>query len=547
MNQIGEKLAEMSEQEKDEWIYNMARTTGEKRRNDFINSLIAIDTQQDHRLISLKKEMDDWCEKVDDQEIYIECRGYEVYGDSYWDNDWSYEYSDPFGIGSQLIRAFQVAEDLLFHKQYEQALDLYERLCMMSFSTLDNDMGEWSELELEDLVENELVSLNLKSILLNLMYARYQESRGVKRAEMLYRYLSWRMHPNINIEDMFIVGPEELTGLDIFMEEWISFLKNMNGDLAGELLTEACLYQGGCERLGEIAKEVRERHPVLYKNACQQLLDDNNLSECEELGLEAIGLLPENLIIRGTIANLTAEAAERLEHADVVKQCYEAAFYADATLNHYLRLFKLPEHQDMTERAAKYALTLPYDRTWRENHNNNQLLENQLPDDYKKAIRFFNGEFDDIMAISRREKAVLGWSSDFKGIAVPLFILLLDKNNDVTKAGQRLMSGLARRLGYHEDEQSFADRFIYWKEKIVLTNEQYEKYLAWLHKEVEQRTEAVVGGGYRNSYYKAAELIVALGETLESNGALHGKENLIEHYRKKHSRKSAFKAELYSL
>lgn len=36
-------------------------------------------------------------------------------------------------------------------------------------------------------------------------------------------------------------------------------------------------------------------------------------------------VLPESLIIRGEIADLTAEAAINLKHTDTVNKCYEAA------------------------------------------------------------------------------------------------------------------------------------------------------------------------------------------------------------------------------
>lgn len=48
-------------------------------------------------------------------------------------------------------------------------------------------------------------------------------------------------------------------------------------------------------------------------------------------------------------------------------------------------------------------------------------------------------------------------------------------------------------------------------------------------------------------YYKVAELIVALGEVKEANGVINGKMNIIEHYKRIHSRKTAFKSELNSL
>lgn len=543
---VDKKLSIMSETEKNQWIHNIARTTKENGRIAFLNSL------QENRaycpVTSVKcKEIEDWCRKLEEQEIYFECSGYEEYGDGSWDSDYSYEYSDVFGIGKELSRAFQVAEDLLFQKQYQQASELYDLLCSMSFPALDSDMEEWNELELEEIVEEKLVSLDLKKIALNLMYAKYQAAKGEERVAGLFRYFSWGICKGIKVEEIFIVGPEELKDIDVFMEEWISFLKKTDGDMAGDLLSDACIYQGGVGRLCETAREVSVKHPVLYEYACRQLLNEKKAIECGKLGQESIGKLPEKLVIRGKIADLTAKAAIQLGHADIIKECYEAAFYSESTLNHYLRLFELPDYKDIADRAANYANALPENSVW-EGNNNKQLLENYLSKEHKKVIRFFNGEFDYIFEDCKKDKSELGWSSQFKGIAVPLFILLLNQNTKLTKAGQRLIDGIEYRLGFKEDDiKSFKDRFLSWKEKINLTDEQYEKYAEWLKKEVEKRTEAVVGGGHRKSYYKAAILIAAFGEVLESNGKPHGRIAVIEHYKKMYSRKRAFRAEFEML
>jgi hypothetical protein len=417
----------------------------------------------------------------------------------------------------------------------------------LTFTAIDNEAGEQQELELKGLLDEKLVSLDLKKIALNLMYAKYQAAEGGERVVEIFRYFSWDMCKGIKVEDFFIVGPEELEEVDVFMEEWISFLKNTEGDMAGDLLSDACIYQGGVGRLCETAREVSVKHPVLYEYACQQLLNEKKEIECEKLGLESIGILPQMLVIRGKIADLTAKAAKQLGHAEIIKECYEAAFYSESTLNHYLRLFELMDYKEITERAAMYANALP-ENSAREGSNQKQLLTNYLSKQNKKVIRFFNGEFEYIVEDCIKDRTELGWSSQFKGIAIPLFILLLNSNRKLTKAGQRLIDGIEYRLGYKEDDiKNFTDRFFTWKEKVTLTNEQYEKYTKWLEKEVDRRTEAVVGGGHRKSYYKAAVLIAALGEALESNGKLHGRMALIEYYKKMYSRKSAFRAEFEML
>lgn len=362
-----------------------------------------------------KKEIEDWCRKIEEQEIYFECSGYEEYGESYWDSDYSYEYSDVFGIGKELSRAFQAAEDLLFQKDYQQSSELYDWLCSMPFPALDSDTEEWNELELEELVKEKLVSLDLKQIALNLMYAKYQAVEGEKRVAELFRYFSWDMCKGIKVEDFFIIGSEELKDIDVFMEEWISFLKNTKGDMAGDLLSDACIYQGGVGRLSETAREVSAKHPVLYEYACQQLLNEKNEIECEKLGLESIGILPEKLVIRGKIADLTAKAAKQLGHANIIKECYEAAFYSESTLNHYLRLFELPDYKDITDRAAKHANALPENSVW-EGNNNKQLLVNYLSKEHKKVIRFFSGEFDYILKIVKRIKLNWAGAASLKGL-----------------------------------------------------------------------------------------------------------------------------------
>ncbi len=230
MKAVDEILSNMTEVEKTEWIHNVARTTKEHKRFTFLNSL---KEEPVYMPLIAKNEVEEWCRKIENQEIYFEASSYEIYGASYWDTDYAYEYADSFEIGKELSRAFQIAEDLLFQKEYQQASVLYEWLCSLSFPTLDSDIEEWDELDLESLVEERLVSLNLKQIALNLMYAKYQVAADEERVAALYRYLSWNMCKNIKVEEMFTVGPEELKGIGTFMEEWISFLKNTAGDRAG--------------------------------------------------------------------------------------------------------------------------------------------------------------------------------------------------------------------------------------------------------------------------------------------------------------------------
>ena len=542
MELVNKKLLAMSESEKTRWIYNALRVAKENER---IKSLNSLDVEQDYNSFVYEKDkLEEWCSKVEESEIYFECEGHEEYEEGYWDSDYVYEYYDPFGIIKDINKAFKIAEDLLYQKEYKESQALSNRILGMSFNVSDVGTGDWYEMNFKEITDEVINSFDYERVILNLLYATYNVTDGRNRAEVLYKYLNWDESKNIKIEEIFRIGSEELRDIDCFMDDWISFLSEEEGDRAGKLLLEACLYKGGIKYLCETSRTKYLKHPVLFKYACEYFLREGNDLECEKLGLEAIGVLHEYLVIRGEIAELTAKAAENLLHKDVVNKCCEAAFYSKPSLNNYLRLFDIPDYKNITSRASKYAQKLP-ESISKFDHGNNQMMFCILSRSHKDVIRFFNGEFDYIHDKCRKDDLLLGWSDGFKGVAVPFFILLLNKNNEITKAVSQLIDGIVHRIGLIEmEKEEFFNLFLKWREKQNITDEQYKKYIMWLEEEADKRVEAVVGGGYRKSYYKAAILVVSLGETLESNGCINGKMLTIEKYRKLHSKKRAFKSEL---
>ena len=111
-----------------------------------------------------------------------------------------------------------------------------------------------------------------------------------------------------------------------------------------------------------------------------------------------------------------------------------------------------------------------------------------------------------------------------------------------------MLSDMKYRMGFAGSEgETFSDYIRAWRMSENIPEEEKEKYIQWLKKEIDRRTEHVVGGGYRKSYFKAAKLVVLLGEILEERGEADGMRKLIEYYKKKHTRKRAFKSEIEEL
>ena len=59
-----------------------------------------------------------------------------------------------------------------------------------------------------------------------------------------------------------------------------------------------------------------------------------------------------------------------------------------------------------------------------------------------------------------------------------------------------------------------------------------------------RRIDAIVSGKHRKSYWKAAELILAIAETYWSNSESEKGQMLIDYFQKKYNRHAAFQREL---
>lgn len=128
----------------------------------------------------------------------------------------------------------------------------------------------------------------------------------------------------------------------------------------------------------------------------------------------------------------------------------------------------------------------------------------------------------------------------------------LDKNIRFRGKAAKLGAEAGECLREWKISRAFREE-AFWSESnlenlLFMLNGSYneETYQELLEKEIISRMDAVVGGGYRTSYVKAAELVVTLDEIMEEKGICPGGVTR-ERIRSLHSRKSAFKQELDAL
>lgn len=258
--------------------------------------------------------------------------------------------------------------------------------------------------------------------------------------------------------------------------------------------------------------------------------------------------IDDNKVIRADIADIAIMSAKEAGEEERAYPFYQKAFYSKPDSWHLLRLYEL-EDKFAIEEALKRVRGIRVESSYR----SEGLTEDQESSIYNRSLKtafcFLLGDYGDIIKTCQEDNTYLGWSSDIKGIVVPLLLLLLKQDKEQkTRAEKELIENVKNKILFKSTEgEEFNEYLSLWRKSADMSEEEKEEYIKWLQKEIDNRTENVVGGGYRKSYYKAAELIVLLGAIYEERGEVNGMYHLIDHYKKQHSRKRAFKEEIDAL
>lgn len=544
LDKIDKKLIEMSEKEKTALIHEFARITKEENREAFLEII-----ENKNETKNYENQLNDiysWFSKINNKEIYFECTVDEIY-DDHWHGQWVYEYKDKFKIGSKIEHSLQIAENLLYQKNYKESYKLYNTICMTLYSAIDIYCEETNELNFEELNEENLINVDLKHTAINLLYSQYQATPPEKRVENLYSSFQWNMFNNILIDEIFSVGPEEINGVDDFIEEWVDYLKNNDENLAAELLADILISYDDINKLSKTAKETMAIHPSISLIYCEKLLEKNEFETIVNFGKEILAEMDADIQIRSNILNIAAFAAEKMNDKHMKSIFAMGAFFSKSSILNYIKLFDTDDYKKYSEDGIIYINTLPKIDLERNYHRNPEKLKNTISEETKNIIRFFYMEFEEVQQIYENEQ--FGWIDGISEIIIQLFLLMLDKCSSYSKAGKRLIENIqcSRFFEIETYDKPFSDYFLIWKEKLNLSEKEYDKYILWCEKQVEKRVSDITSKNSRNIYYKAAELLVQMGEVLESNGKINGKLLTADHYKKINSRKSAFKAEIDKL
>lgn len=530
---LKEKLASMEETEKNAWIEKLFQELTDAQRRRFL-PLLEKESQGpvDGKEI---QRFQRWISEVEQGVHYFSA--YAEEDEDPWDMDWGYE--DPCSIATGVRQGLALAKRLFLQGAYAEALRTYNALTQVPFQAVNEELEETLLLDLEDILYEGLVEMPYEEVLLHQMASAYHALRAQERVDALYGLLSQPGSCRIRIEEVLALDPPSMAEKSAFLEQWQAHLRRIPGQRAQELLSEAAMLQGGIQRLVELARADWEIHPGLYMDACGHLWGKGLDEECTALGKEAMETLPVHWTLRAAICEITASSALRREDWSLVSRCWESAFYSHSSLVNYLRLFRLPQGIAKAEEAMRHALALPLSGTPEQRMETNTITPVE-----QEVLRFFSGDFQTAQRHCQADGNTLGWSTSLKGILVPLFLLAMQGGDTYSKAQDILWREILWKLHLPEEEKErMLEGYTSWKASLGFTDQQVEQHQEWIRQEVERRVDAVVGGGYRKSYFKAALLVQNYGEMLESRGMPEGARQTVEAYCKRHPRKRAFRSE----
>ena len=583
-----DKLAEkMTKEELQMVLHSFARKIPEVQRAEFIDILKEItahknDQTEENSFVSKARKQDEaeinkeyirleeQFAKIQEEELCLYAEGYEDYSSGYWDSDWVYEYEDTQGIG----KIFEDASRLLLRsvndRCYGTAIKLFDLLT--ETEVLVEDQGDCFTLSLEEMIDENLASIDGENLAQHVLYAVYQNTEPDKRAESFYEYCTRPFFRKVRLEEILSLGSEELKGLSEFWNAWIELLIHKEGDTAGEFLRQAVLFQKDEDEMIETAQKAAKKHPSLYLAVLEYLESRGKRERQLRVGEEALEAMDKSCRLRSRAALYTAEAALEAGDTRMAEACWIEAFESHSTPVNYLRITaNMKEPASYRERAVQVINKLPCKGKTDSygNELNKELQINFLSGDDGNVMRFFLGEFDASMKECLKTRQGLGWSGEFIKKGIPLFLLLLLQSEQLGQGCREMAREAVFYLDFHgedyvkgtdenqkdasgtgekkeEEIALFWSCFQSWKavHGLSVAEEEAKSYLSSLEEMIDRRFRAIVSGQHRNHYRSVAALAAALGEAKASRGDIGAKEKLLLKYREEFPRHSALHSEL---
>ena len=531
---IKEKLNTLDLSEIKEFVYNLIRKIPDDKYDEV---LAMIDLRKSYDILDIEKKIDEFevkFNKIDECEFHFYANGYEDYDSyDYWGDNWVWEYYDEDNLGGLIKSAYLYATNLVNKRLYNYAKQLLDLIIYTNYQAYDEDAGEFYELSLTDLSHHHLIQIDVDTLCLYAIYATYQIGED-SRVQKIHDYFQNEAFRNIHVEDSFSLGPEVLKDIDEFWREWIMFLANTPGKTEYRILKEA-LVCNSYANYNDYIETIARNHPQIVIDLFNYLYSQEKIEELLEVGRKVLQYIDDKLLIKSDILLYLARFDDGIR-----KKCIFEAFQSNSNVANLLRIINNGYLNDYKKEINHF---LKYDEKDNRLLFDGELKENNVTKDTYYYLQFFLGNFDAFYRECLQHNVSLGWSHSFIDIAVKLWLLLF--MNKCSKIYDVLLNEVFFDLGV-KDHIEFLDHEYYtifnkWRSHFEVKN--VSEVLNWLQRLTQARVDAIVSNQHRKSYFKAAQLVIALGQALEDNGVMSGEE-FINNYHMQYRKYRAFRTEL---
>ncbi|MDD2282173.1 MAG: hypothetical protein PHD92_02130 [Eubacteriales bacterium] len=386
---------------------------------------------------------------------------------------------------------------------------------------------------------HEQVALFLRSV--------YLTTDSEKRPDEIHTILMkfGNLYGPVSLQKIIEAREEALPDFDDFLAAWIELLLDQAPRTVSQLLREAVLLKGGIAAISEFARQYPGEHPEAYIDWIQGLDWEQDADLILQVSREGLSRIPADYSVRADVAEFIVRIGERNLDGELTLEGYRECFYARPSVSYLIDLYFnaienncFDEVRDQAERRVMelYSEGIAY-----------RELYTYVPEGVVYMTLLFGGKYQQVYEMCV-DQSSLGWSSGAnpKPVFVAYMMMSLAKTSSpivVNQLWDSTIMNLSSRLG-GKDYEKCRKIMGYVREAVPLGRVQEEYYLDFIIDIIGQRVDAIVGGKYRNSYGKAATLLVAAVETLASRNEGQRGVELLDEFRQKYPRHSAFKREL---
>ncbi len=545
------------------FLHDYARSVPECKREEFLKRLLsfsdksvdwnnagrreAFDKEQLEAAIEKNMER---LEQINDEEMMLQEVLNEEY-DDWYDNGEEFFYEDPENICGVLEESVKLVHECVDREQYQEGYDLADFLMTMVICA-EGDYGG-TDFSLRELVNQKIVVFDYEEFVQEALLSAYWGNSLEEKPEALYWIFENSSSEKATLELIMQKSWKELELFQEFLGLWIDYLGNVSGKMAGKLLQEAVLLAEGPDVLLAAARKYVNHHPKLYLQALEQCKACGQPEKGLEIGKEAISRIVTDRQVRSQAALITAEFALQLHHQEEAENCWLEAFRAACSVVNYLRLALESQEYEKWQKASEFIIT----------GAGSGDLEDNRPGSYKSSntyysLLFFNGKIRQMIEGGMKAKKALGWSATFMKEGMALLFLYLYKGESLPVGLSRMCKNSMGAIQFDketylkgtlkstelEEQQFFWERFLKWRGYVQMSEEEGEEIIRKLESWVELRVNGIMENNRRNYYGECAAFIAALGEVKESCGEPGAKDRIMEEYRSRYSRRTAFHQEL---